>query len=120
MMETDEPERRNVKRDGLIQTAFNIFDSARKGSPITDEDGQPVLCDGEPIFAPDLASANRALEIIAELSGLMIERREVVTLPRTEAELRAQLERLNTEIAKRRRVSNCGRSVVDMTAKQPD
>ncbi len=106
-------EHHGVTVDSLIALEFDIFELARKATPIMNSDGQPIM-------ARDLASANQALENIGKLAGLWIERREVVTRPRTEAELRAELKRIEVEIAKRQRVSNCGRPVVDMTAKQPD
>ncbi len=70
-------EHHGVTVDELISAAFDILEQAMKGTPIMDEDGQPILCDGEPIIAPDLASANRAIEIIGRLAGFWIERREV-------------------------------------------
>ncbi len=93
-----------VTRDELITMAFAVYDQACKGTPIMDEHGRPVLYDGEPIMARDLAGANQAIEDIGKLAGLWIERREVVTFtrPRTEAELRAELERVEAEIAKRK------------------
>ena len=102
-------EHHGVTLNSLIALEFDIFELARKATPIMNSDSQPVLCDGEPIMARDLASANQALENIGKLAGLWIERREVVTRPRTEAELRAELKRIEVEIAKRQRVSNCGR-----------
>ncbi len=95
-----------VTRDELISAAFEILELARTGTPIVGEDGQPVLYDGEPIMARDLAGANQAIEDIGKLAGLWIERREVVTFTRprtdwTEVELRVELERIEAEIAKR-------------------
>ena len=66
-----------VTVDELISAAFDILEQAKLGTPIMDEDGQPILCDGEPIFVPDLDSANQAIEIIGRLAGFWIERREV-------------------------------------------
>ncbi len=59
-----------VTRDELISAAFEILELARTGTPIVGEDGEPVLYDGEPIMARDLASANGAIENIGKLAGL--------------------------------------------------
>ncbi len=100
-------EHHGVTVDSLISLAFEIHELAIKGTPIVGEDGRPVLYDGEPIMARDLAGANQAIEDIGKLAGLWIERREVVTYTRpradwTEDELRAELERVEAEIAKRK------------------
>ena len=93
-----------VTRDELISAAFENLELARTGTPIVGEDGEPVLYDGELIMARDLASANQAIEDIGKLAGLWIERRvvETFTRPRTEDELRAELARVEAEIARRK------------------
>ncbi len=103
-------EHSGVTRDELISAAFDILESARAGSPIIGEDGRPVLYDGEPIMARDLSTANQAIEDIGKLAGLWIERREVITRPCamsdwTETQLEAELERIEAEIAKRKRAN---------------
>ena len=69
--------RHTVTLDELVGMAWAVYDQAMKGTPIMDEHGQTMLFDGEPLFAPDHASANRAIEIVARLCGFMVERREV-------------------------------------------
>ncbi len=97
-------EHHGVTRDELISAAFAILEQAQTGAPIMDDRGKPILCDGEPILARDHESANRAIEVIGRLAGFWIERREIVTFtrPRTDDELRAELERVEAEIAKRK------------------
>ncbi len=61
---------------------------------------------GTPTLAEDgdLGAVVPFLDISPSLAGFWIERREIVTLtrPRTEDELRAELERVEAEIAKRK------------------
>ncbi len=66
-----------VTLDELVGLAWAVYDQAMKGAPIKDEHGQTMLFDGEPLFAPDLVSANQAIENIGKLCGFWIERREV-------------------------------------------
>ena len=66
-----------VTIDELVTMAMAVHDSAMEGVPATDEHGNQILCDGEPLFAPDLHAANHALETIARLSGYIVDRREV-------------------------------------------
>ena len=99
-----------VTCDELIALEFDVFELARKGTPIMNSDGRPVLYDGQPIMARDLASANTAIENIGKLAGFWIERREVITRPCamsdwTEPQLEAELERIEAEIAKRKRAN---------------
>ncbi len=77
MIEMAEPDRHNATLDDLVGMALAVYDRAMQGVPATDEHGQPILCDGEPLFAPDLHSANHALETVARLCGFVVERREV-------------------------------------------
>ena len=89
-----------VTVDDLISAAFDILEQAKLGTPILNEDGQPILCDGEPIFVPDLDSANRAIEVIGRLAGFWIERREVITRPRamadwTDTQLQAEQDQIH-------------------------
>ena len=103
-------EHHGVTRDELISAAFAILEQAQKGTPIIDEDGQPILCDGEPIIVPDLDSANRAIEIIGRLAGFWIERREVITRPRamadwTDTQLQAEQDQIQAEIEKKKAVA---------------
>ena len=97
-------EHHGVTRDELISEAFEILEQAKTGTPVFDTHGQPILHDGEPIMVRDHESANRAMEVIGRLAGFWIERREIVTFtrPRTEDELRAELARVEAEIAKRK------------------
>ena len=92
-----------VTLDDLVGMAWAVYDQAMKGAPITDENGQALLFDGEPHFAPDLVSANQAIENIGKLYGFWIERREIVTRTRplaewSEDELRAERERLDVAL----------------------
>ena len=69
-----------VTLDELVGMAWAVYDQAMKGAPIKDEHGQTMLFDGEPHFAPDLVSANQAIENIGKLYGFWIERREVTII----------------------------------------
>ncbi len=94
----------NVTVDQLLRMTFNVHDLALEGTPIMNRHNEPVLRDGEPLIKRDLTNANKAIEHIAKLTGLMVEKRDVTTRRHIddmdEAELDAEIERLNAEIAK--------------------
>ena len=70
VIEMAEPDRHNATLDDLVGMALAVYDRAMEGVLAIDEHGRPILCDGEPLSTPDLASANRAIEIVARLCGL--------------------------------------------------
>ncbi len=103
-LEAEAAERYNVTLDGLLGMAFNIHDLALEGTPITNRHNEPVLRDGEPLIKRDLTNANKAIEHIAKLTGLMVEKRDVVTRRHIddmdEDELQAESDKIEAEIDK--------------------
>ena len=95
----------NVTVDQLLQMTFNVHDLALEGTPIMNRHNEPVLREGEPLIKRDLTNANKAIEHIAKLTGMMVEKRDVTNRRPSmddwsEDELNAEIEKLDDEIAK--------------------
>ncbi len=103
-LEAEAAERYNVTLDGLLMMSFNIHDLALEGTPIMNRHNEPVLRNGEPLIKRDLTNANKAIEHIAKLTGLMVEKRDVITRRHLddmdEEELKAEADKIEAEIAK--------------------
>ncbi len=103
-LEAEAAERYNVTLDGLLMMSFNVHDLALEGTPIMNRHNEVVLKDGEPLIKRDLTNANKAIEHIAKLTGLMVEKRDVVTRRHLDDmddnELRAEADKIQAEIDK--------------------
>ncbi len=78
---------------------------AHVGTPILSRNGDAIMRDGEALVKVDLSGSNKALELLARITGEMVERRDVINRTRsldemTEDELKAEADKLEAEIAK--------------------
>ena len=103
-LEAEAAERYNITLDGLLGMSFNVHDLALEGTPIMNRHNEPVMRDGEPLIKRDLTNANKAIEHIAKLTGMMVEKRDVTNRrpldDMSDEELEAEQEKIEAEIAK--------------------
>ena len=103
-LEAEAAARYNVTLDQLVKMAFEIHDLALVGTAVVNRHNEPVMTDDGPVLKRDLTNANKAIEHIAKLTGLMVEKRDVVTRRHLDDmddnELRAEADKIQAEIDK--------------------
>ena len=98
-------ERHKIDQDFFVRELLENHRVAHVGTPILSRNGDAIMRDDEPLVKVDLAGSNKALELLARITGEMVEKRDVTNRTRpldemTEEELAAERERIQAEIAK--------------------
>ena len=98
-----------------MKIAFEIHDLALEGTPVVNRHNEPILTDDGPLLKRDLTNANKSLEHIAKLTGLMTEKRDITTRRHidemSEDELIAERAKIQAEIAE---LKKAGGEVVEL------
>ncbi len=95
-LEIETAERFKIDRDFFVRELLENHRVAHVGTPILSRNGDAILRDGVPLVKCDLAGSNKALELLARVTGEMADRRDE-PVPRTAAEAFAALDNLTEE-----------------------
>ena len=98
-------ERHKIDQDFFVRELLENHRVAHVGTPILSRNGDAIMRDGEALVKVDLSGSNKALELLARITGEMVERRDVLNRTRsldemTEDELKAEADKIEAEIAK--------------------
>ena len=103
-----------------MKIAFEIHDLALEGTPVVNRHNEPILTDDGPLLKRDLTNANKSLEHIVKLTGLMTEKRDITTRRHIddmdEEELAAEIAKTKAEIAKLKANDNNGLEKTDLSS----
>ncbi len=94
-------EKYEITRDRIAAELWGNHELARKGVPIMNRHNEPVLRDGEPLIKRDIAGSNKALDQLAKLGGLNVDKVEHTVRnldSMDDAELKAESDKLEAEI----------------------
>ena len=104
-------ERHKIDQDFFVREFQENHRLARAGMPVLSRNGDPIMRPNpiteidEPLMKVDITGSNKALELLARISGHMAEGRIVPNQSRTlddmdDAELKAESDKLEAEIAR--------------------
>ncbi len=98
-------ERHKIDQDFFVREFLENHQLARAGTPIMNRHNEPVMRDGEPLIKRDISGSNKALELLARISGHFVEKHDVMNRRPSlddmdEAELAAERKKLDVEIAR--------------------
>ena len=98
-------ERHKIDQDFFVREFLENHQLARAGTPVMNRHNEPVMRDGEPLIKRDISGSNKALELLARVTGHFVEKHDVMNRRPSlddmdETELAAERDKLKTEIAR--------------------